>query len=177
MGRPKAQRRKKGFKAAQGQYMSNVKRDYKTYLDIYYKSPNEKKGERMTFDQFEEVYYDYYMTKQKQTKGGKAFQAKQAKQYGFAQTVFEQHTSAFTEDELKVRKEAIWRARKELEEGVFKTNASIENQMKFLTETYGLEEEALRTNWNYYVGLLLNLFDSREEFEAWISPTVEFDEI
>lgn len=176
MGRPKKQRRNYAYGDADKATIAerrlteqNLAKDYKAYVEASKKRKGEDRKEtRMSFDEFRDVYYEYY-TKAKVGKAG--FSEKKARKEKLGEKIYEYETSAFTEKQFGSLKEAITRAKKEMSEGKFDNfTGDVESFADFMAQP--LSENYFRENYTAVYSLLRGLFDTKEEFEAWISPEV-----
>ena len=151
-------------------YEKALARDYKKYLEEFYNSPNEKKGGRLTKDEFARIFASHYQKAESQSATGKVKNLRAEK---IGEYIFETETSAFSNKELKALTSAIDRAREEIgagKLGAFEGDAS--DIATFMATTEHMDEDMVRANYTMLYQLLHGLFGSREEFEAWVSPTI-----
>ena len=150
------------------EYERALDRDYKKYLYNYYRLPNEKKGERLSKDNFAALYAEYF---QKAQAGSPTGNVKNIREHKIGEHIFEFETSSFTEKQYKSLTSSIDRARTEIAAGKFAFEG--EGDLKdFMQRTKSLDADTLRANFTEYYVMLKGLFGSREEFEAWVSPEI-----
>lgn len=147
----------------------NKKRDeaYKIYKDLYY-SKTEKKDAILSKEEFSAKFAASRNDLEKM-----GYSRKEAYKENLGETVFELNSQAFSKQELDSLTEAIDRARAEIKAGVFSGEGDATSWGNFMVETEGVDRDALRENYSTFYALLKSLFGSKEEFEDWVSPTVE----
>lgn len=168
MARPKTKKERAERRLDQD-FEKALSRDYRKYLEEYYNSPNEKKGERMTKDEFARNFAGWYQKAESQSSTGKV---KNLREHKIGEHIFEFETSAFSEKELKNLTSAIDRARAEISSREFSFDGDASDIAAFMAQTDNLDEDYIRGHYSSLYMLLHGLFASREEFEAWISPEV-----
>ena len=156
------------------EYETALNRDYKKYLERYYNTPNEKKAERLSRDDFAVEFAKYYQQAQARTPDGNI---KNIREHKIGERIFEFETSAFSEKQFKSLKKTIEKLRSDISIG--NTAAFSGDYEKFWNKTNGLTEDELRHDYShYYAWILYEVFGGdRDAFEAWVSPEVKYSDI
>ena len=171
MARPKNKKQRMESRLDK-EYEKALNRDYKKYLDAYYNLPNEKKGPRLTKDEFARSYAEAFQMVE--ASGGNV---KNIREHKIGEHIFEFETSAFSEKELRALTSAVKRAREEIQSGDFSFDGDASDIAVFMANTDNMTDNYARSNYSNLYGLLHGLFGTREDFEAWVSPEVSATKI
>lgn len=149
------------------EYAMALNRDYKAYRERYITSPNERKGPMLTKTQFATQFAKYYqqakvsVDKQRSLRGHK-----------IGEHIFEFESSAFSEKEFNNLTAAIKRARAEIDSRDYSFSGDAENIAVFMSQTNRVSENFIRANYTTMYSMLRGLFNTKEEYEEWISPEI-----
>lgn len=154
----------------------NIAKDYKAYREAAKAHKGEERKDTvMDYGMFRKVYEEYYA---KEKMGRKDFDEKNVRGSKIGEDIYQFETSGFTEKQYDILVESIKRAREELTSGDDKHfTGKPEDIVAFLAESGDLDEKDIKARYSSVYMALRNLFDSKEEFNAWISPTVNAFEI
>lgn len=147
------------------EYALALNKDYKAYRERYITSPNERKGPMLTKTQFATKFAEYYQQAQVSTDRQRSLRG-----HKIGEHIYEFESSAFTEKEFSSLTAAIKRARAEIDNRDYSFSGDAENIAVFMAQTENVSDNFLRHNYSSMYGLLRGLFNTREEFEEWISP-------
>lgn len=147
------------------EYTLALNKDYRAYREKYITSPNERKGPMLTKTQFATKFAEYYQQAQVSVDRKRSLRG-----HKIGEHIYEFESSAFSEKQYDSLVAAIKRARAEIDSRNYSFTGDAENIVVFMDATEKVSDNFIRANYTTMYAMLRGLFDTKEEFEEWISP-------
>lgn len=155
----------------EAEFEKKLNEAYQEYKDLFY-SKIEKKSGMLSKEDFRRQFAGDV---EQLLNMGKT--RKEIYKENLGEVIFELNTQAFSRYELDYLTAAIDRARKEITDRTFAGDGDPEMIANFMVSTENIDKEYIREHFGAIYGMMRDLFGSKEEFEEWVSPTVEPTEI